>query len=124
MADVAETNVNKNDIKDSFIMCFLYIFVFIFKGFIFTVFKSLPYLYNVISGKADRAYTTVSSSFMTEDEKREIMLEEQRKQRMEKYNKLPWVKSRNEYYEKEKQKLLAGLNTDGAIRSDKAIVYK
>ena len=119
-----DNNQKKNGIENSFLMYFAYIFIFAFKGVIFVLFRSLPYLYNVISGNADKAYTMVSNGFMTIDEQRELAKEEQKKKRMEAYNKLPWVKSRNQYYEKEKQKLLSTLNTDGAVRSEKAVVYK
>ena len=120
---MAETTTKKG-IENSFIMYFAYIFIFAYKGIVFVLFQSIPYLYNVISGKADQAYTKVSNSFMTIDEQQEAAKEEQRKKRMEAYNKLPWVKSRNQYYEKEKQKLLATLNTEGAVRSENAVVYK
>ena len=121
---MTETINNKKGLENSFIMYFAYIFIFAFKGIIFVLFQSLPYLYNVLSGTADQAYTKVSGSFMTIDEQRELAKEEQRKKRLEAHNKLPWVKSRNKYYEKEKQKLLASLNDDGATRSEKAIVYR
>ena len=115
---------NKKGIENSFVMYFAYIFIFAFKGIKFILFESLPYLYNVMSGTADQAYTKATQGFMTLSEQQELAKEEQRKKRIEAYNKLPWVKSRNKYYEKEKQKLLATLNTDGSQRSEKAIVYR
>lgn len=110
--------------KESFLMCFIYIFIFAFKGFKFVCFDSIIYLFNIISGQADRAYTVASQGFLTESEQQEIIKEEKRKKRMEAYNKLPWVKSRNNYYEEEKKKLLAALNLEGSVRSDKAVVYQ
>ena len=61
---------------------------------------------------------------MTISEYQEKVAEEKRIQRQEAYNKLFWVKSRNKYYEKEKKKLLAILETDGSVRSQKAQVYQ
>ena len=114
----------KNGIKNSFIMYFAYIFIFAFKGIKFILFESIPYLYAVISGTADRAYSTTKQGFMTLSEQQEALKEEKRKKRLEAYNKLFWVKSRNNYYEKEKKKLLSTLDTEGSVRSEKALVYQ
>lgn len=115
---------SKNGIQNSFIMYFAYIFIFAFKGVKFILFDSIPYLYDIISGSADRAYTTTKQGFMTVSEQQEALKEEQRKKRMEAYNKLFWVKSRNDYYEKEKKKLLSILDTEGSVRSQNAVVYQ
>lgn len=114
----------KNSIKNSFIMYFAYIFIFAFKGIKFILFESIPYLYAVISGTADRAYSTTKQGFMTLSEQQAALKEEKRKKRLEAYNKLFWVKSRNNYYEKEKKKLLSTLDTEGSVRSEKALVYR
>ena len=119
-----ESTSSKNGLQNSFIMYFAYIFIFAFKGVKFVLFDSIPYLYDVLSGSADRAYTTTKQGFLTLSEQQEIIKEEKRKKRMEAYNKLFWVKSRNKYYEKEKKKLLAILDTDGTVRSEKAQVYQ
>jgi len=115
---------NEKGIKNSFIMYFAYIFIFAFKGFRFILLDSIPYMYSILSGTADRAYTTTKQGFMTITEQQEAIKEEKRKKRMESYNKLFWVKSRNNYYEKEKKKLLATLDTDGTVRSQNAQVYQ
>lgn len=114
----------KKGIENSFIMYFAYIFIFAFKGLKFILLDSIPYLYNVLSGTADKAYTTTKQGFMTVSEQQEALKEEQRKKRLEIYNNLFWVKSRNKYYEKEKKKLLAILDTEGSVRSQNAQVYQ
>ena len=111
-------------VNESFIMYFAYIFIFAFKGLKFILLDSIPYLYNIMSGSADRAYMTTKQGFMTISEYQEKVAEEKRIQRQEAYNKLFWVKSRNKYYEEEKKKLLAILETDGSVRSQKAQVYQ
>lgn len=115
---------NKSGLQNSFLMYFAYIFIFIFKGLKFIVFDSIPYLFDVLSGSADRAYTTTRQGFMTISEQQEMKQEEKRKKRIEAYNKLFWVKSKNKFYEKEKKKLLESLNSEGSIRSQKAQVYQ
>ena len=124
MDDVKAQTVGDNIKEESFAMIFAYIFIFAFKGFKFVLYEWIFYVFNVVGGTADKAVTTASKGFLTSSEKEEIIKEEQRKKRQEFYNKMPWVKSRNNYYEKEKQKLLATLNDEGAVRSEKAVVYK
>ena len=119
-----DTTQNKKDIQNSFIMYFVYIFVFIFKGIKFVLLDSIPYLYNVVSGTADHAYMATKQGFMTLSEQQEAINEERRKKRQEAYNKLFWVKSKNKYYEKKKKELLATLDTEGSVRSTKAEVYQ
>ena len=119
-----DATANKKGIQNSFIMYFVYIFIFAFKGLKFIILDSIPYLYDVLSGSADRAYSTTKQGFMTISEQQEALKEEKRKKRQDFYNQLFWVKSRNKYYEKEKKKLLAILDKDGSIRSDKAQVYQ
>lgn len=119
-----EQTSEKKGIENTFIMYFAYIFIFALKGLKFILFDSIPYLYDVISGTADRAYSTTKQGFMTVAEQQEAMKEEKRKKRLEAYNKLFWVKSRNNYYEKEKKKLLSTLDTEGSVRSEKALVYQ
>ena len=119
---------SNNDVKnESFIMCFAYIFIFALKGFKFICFDLFILIYNVLSRKTDQAYTAVTGenkSFLTDDEKAELAKNEQLRKRQEFMNKLPWVKSRNNYYEEEKKKLLATLNTEGSVRSSEAVVYQ
>lgn len=115
---------SEKGIKNSFIMYFVYIIVFAFKGIKFILFDSLPYLYDVVSGTADHAYMATRQGFMTVAEQQEALKEEQRKKRLEAYNKLFWVKSRNKYYEKQQKKLLASLDKENVARSSKAEVYQ
>lgn len=119
-----DTTNTQKQAQESFIWVFIYIFIFAFKGIKFILGGFIPYLYDIISGGANRAYTTTKQGFMTISEQQELYKEEQRKKRMAAYNKLPWVKSRNNYYEKEKKKLLADLDGEGSTRSENAVVYK
>ena len=110
--------------EESFLMIFAYIFIFALKGFKFVLYEWIFYVFNVAGSKVDQVVTAASQGFLTSSEKEELLKEEREKRRQEFYNKLPWVKSRNNYYEKEKQKLLATLNEEGSVRSEKAVVYK
>lgn len=110
--------------KESFLMCFVYIFLFIFRGIKFVLIEAIPYFYDVISGTADRTYETTKQGFMTLAEQKELKKEAKMKKRQESYEKLFWVKSRMNYYKKKQQELLATLDTDGSVRSKKAVVYQ
>lgn len=123
VAKVNDTNNNATE-NESFLMLFAYIFIYMFKGAKFIVLDSIPYLYDVISGTADHAYMNTKQGFMTEAEKLAQIREEKERIRQEKHDNLPWVKSQMTAYKKKQQALLESLNTDGSLRSKKAVAYQ
>ena len=115
---------NNTEEKEPFIMSFLYVFIFAFRGIKFVCYDSLQFLYSKITGTSIQEDAYASRGFLTEDEKEDLKKADELRKKQEFMNKLPWVKSRNNYYEEEKKKLLATLNTEGSVRSSEAVVYQ